>query len=38
MGAMRIKMGVAQANYNVGKQETDELKTKHQDNQIQIAR
>lgn len=38
MSALRVKLGVANANYNVGKHETDELRKNHQENQIQIAR
>ncbi|XP_045190881.2 myosin-10-like [Mercenaria mercenaria] len=38
MSALRVKLGVANANYNVGKHETEELRKNHQENQIQIAR
>lgn len=38
LGSVRVKLGVANANYNVGKHETDDLRKSHQENQIQIAR
>ena len=38
LGDLRIRLGVANANYNVGKHETEELRKNHQENQIQIAR
>ena len=38
MSGLRVKVGVATANYNVGKHETDDLRKSHQENQIHIAR
>ncbi|WAR30461.1 hypothetical protein MAR_033003 [Mya arenaria] len=35
---MRVKLGVASANYNVGKHETENLRKSQQENQILIAR
>ncbi|XP_060599566.1 tropomyosin beta chain-like, partial [Ruditapes philippinarum] len=38
LSSLRVKLGVANANYNVGRHETEELRKNHQENQIQIAR
>lgn len=38
MSSLRVKLGVSNANYNVGKHETEQLRKNHQDDQIQIAR
>ncbi|XP_052222089.1 cingulin-like isoform X3 [Dreissena polymorpha] len=35
---LRVKLGVANANYNVGKHEAESLRKNHQDSQIMIAR
>ncbi|KAK3594700.1 hypothetical protein CHS0354_001652 [Potamilus streckersoni] len=38
LGSVRVKLGVANANYNVGKFETDQLRTKLQEAQVNVAR
>ena len=38
VGSLRVRMGVVNANINVGKHETDELKKNNQENQVTIAR
>ena len=38
VGALRVKLGVANANYNVGRYDADQLRKTQQDSQIQAAR
>ena len=38
VGSLRVKLGVANANYNVGRYDTDQLRKNYQEAQINMAR